>query len=67
VDDPSNSVITTYEAPPDLPDEFAMLIERRFGNVLVGIEERAKAEGYTLEYRDITLGGFGSELIVASR
>lgn len=67
VDDPSNPVITTYETPRDLPDRFAMLIERRFGNALVPIEERAIEEGYTLEYENVTFGGFRSELIVASK
>lgn len=67
VDAQPETVVTTYQLPSDLPDEFAMLIERRVANPLVEIEERVKRAGYTLEYQELSYGGFESELIVASR
>ncbi len=63
-----DSVIPAFLEPIDeLPPEFAMLIERRVANPLVPIEERAKAEGYRLEYHDLTEGGFRSQVVVATR
>lgn len=62
-----DTVITTYQLPRDLPDEFAMLIERRYANPLVEVEKRAKQEGYKLKYQEIWYDGYQSELIVASR
>lgn len=53
--------------PTVLPDEFAVLIERRYANPLLTIEERAIAEGYQLEYQTIQRNGYESELIVATR
>lgn len=51
----------------ELPDEFAMLMERRFTNPLVPIEEAALEQGYALDYETLSVGPFESELIVASR
>lgn len=55
------------EPVTELPDEFAMLIERRFTNPLVEIEQAALDQGYELEYTEITSGPFRSDLVVASR
>ena len=68
VEETPEDVTSVFIDPPrDLPDRFAMLIERRFTNPLVPIEEAAIEEGYTLEYTDLQVGPFESQLIVASR
>lgn len=51
----------------ELPDEFAMLIERRFTNPLVPIEEAAIDQGYQLTYQNLSVGPYQSQLVVASR
>lgn len=50
-----------------LPDRFAMLIERRYTNPLVVVEEVALEEGYDLTYRDLEVGPYRSQLVLASR
>ena len=67
VGETAEHVITTIEPPHELPDHFAMLIERRVTNPLVDIENRVLEQGYTLTYEDITYGGFQSQLVLASR
>ena len=67
VDQTPDHVMSTFQRLEQLPDEFATLIERRFGTSLLAIEERALDEGYVLTYEDLTYRGFDSQLIVARR
>jgi hypothetical protein len=61
--------VTPIFIQPDaqLPDSFAMLIERRYANPLVEVEGEASELGYDLEYEEVTYGPFSSELVIASR
>lgn len=68
VDETPELVIPVFFEPlDDMPEEFAMLMERRVSNPLVPFEERAPDLGYELEYSDLTVGPFRSQLIIASR
>lgn len=61
-------IIPVFIAPVDeLPDEFAMLVEQRFPNPLIAIEEAAEDQGYELSYRDLAVGEFRSKLVIASK
>jgi hypothetical protein len=53
--------------PIDLPDKFAMLIERRYTNPLVAVEEAALSRGYDLSYRELKVGNYTSQLVIASK
>lgn len=68
VDVTPEEVISVFiERPGDFPDEFAMLIERRFTNPLVAIEQAAPVLGYDLSYENFSVGPFHSQLVVASK
>lgn len=64
---PDDMTPVFFESPDDLPEKFALLIERRFANPLVLIEEAALEQGYRLDYETLSVGPFQSELIVASK
>ena len=64
---PDNITPVFIESDTALPDTFAMLIERRFTNPLVEIEEAALDLGYELDYQDFSVGPYESQLVVASR
>lgn len=68
VDEVPEEVIPVFIEPvTQLPDEFAMLIERRYANPLVPFEEEAQDLGYELAYRELRVSQFESQLVVASR
>lgn len=52
--------------PTELPPRFAMLIERRFSNPLLDMEDAALELGYEATRRGFDVEGFHSELIIAS-
>lgn len=61
-------VISLVDARPDeLPDAFAMLIERRYKNPLATVEQAALAQGYDLIYEVLSNGAFEFELIIATK
>jgi hypothetical protein len=64
---PDDMTPVFIEPDTALPDTFAMLIERRFTNPLVEIEEAALDLGYELDYQDFSVGPYESQLVVASR
>lgn len=53
--------------PTELPESFAMLIELRHANSLVDLAEMSDAEGYTIDSETLRLGGFESEVVIATR
>jgi hypothetical protein len=55
------------EPDAELPETFAMLIERRHANPLIAVEEEASAMGYDLHYEDVSYGPYRSQLVIASR
>lgn len=68
VDEMPDQIIPVFFAPPDnVPEKFAMLMERRVSNPLVPYEQTALEQGYELTYDDLRVGPFQSQLIVASR
>jgi hypothetical protein len=64
---PGEFISVIGSIPEELPDEFVMLVERRFRNLLLKIEQSALDQGYNLNYRDLVVGPYRSQLIVASR
>jgi len=64
---PDDFVSVFIDYPETLPDRFVMLIERRFTNPLESIEQMALDEGYTLSYEEMSVGGFTSQLVTATR
>lgn len=61
-------IISLIDARPDeLPDSFAMLIERRYKNPLATIAQTASAQGYDLVYEVLSNGEYEFQLIIATR
>jgi hypothetical protein len=53
--------------PTELPDSFALLIEVGYGNPRSDLADMIEAKGYELITETLRVGGFESEVIVASR
>lgn len=64
---PEETIPVFIEPIQELPERFAMLIEREYTNPLIPIEEAAIDLGYSLEYEEIAVGPYRSRLVVATR
>lgn len=68
VDERPNDITSVFLSyPKELPDVFAMLIERRYTNPLVDLEEQALSQGFELQYETIEVGAFTSQLVIATK
>jgi hypothetical protein len=64
---PEEVISVVNGIPDELPDSFAMLIERRYANRLVTIEEKAISQGYDLHYEHLSRLGFEFQLVIATK
>jgi hypothetical protein len=64
---PDNVISGIDGWPTELPDSFALLIEVGYGNPRSDLADMLEARGYELITETLRVGGFETEVIVASR
>ncbi len=60
------SLVDSWPNEQELPDRFAMLLETRVANPVIAFEEALLDAGYMIDYEDFRVGGFDSQIAIAS-
>ncbi len=60
------SLVDSWPSEQELPDRFAMLLEPRIANPVIAFEEALLDAGYAIDYEDLRVGGFDSQLAIVS-